>query len=129
MKTEVTLDLLAAQYAEAKQVEEEAIASRRAIGKLIEDALPGPDEGSVNARLPAFKVSVTRKVTRKVDSDALGKAWEFISENVQNTFKWEASINTKHLRALQELSAADLELANKYYTTKPASSTITVEKI
>lgn len=121
------LQTLAAAFVAAKKVEDEAVAERRRIGKLLEDAMPGPDEGTVSGVVGDFKVIVQRKVTRKVDSDALSQNWGELSNNVQNAFKWNAEIVTKQFRALVDLASADAEIAKTFITTKPAASSVTVE--
>lgn len=129
MKTDLTLEQLAQAWLDAKEEEESAVAKRRQIGELLAAALPGPDEGTTSEKMADFKVAVTRKVTRSVDADALGKAWEFVSDNVRNTFKWKAEVNLKHLRAMQELGAADLSEVSKFITTKPAAASVSVERV
>lgn len=126
MKNDINIEVLAQQYIDAKKAEDAAIATRRSIGKMIEDALPGPDEGTARSTIPGISITVTRKVTHKIDSDQLQKDWEFIGENVQKAFRWSADLNTKHYRALQELGTAELEAANKYVTSKPAAASVAV---
>ena len=121
------LQTLAAAYVSAKAAEDQAIAERRRIGKLLEESIPGPDEGTTRMALPGITVVITRKVTRKVDSDALSKEWSGLPENVQNAFRWEADIATKQFRALQQLAGADLEVVSTFITTKPAASSVSVE--
>jgi predicted NUDIX family NTP pyrophosphohydrolase len=123
------LTALAREYQRAKQNEETAVAERRRIAKLIEDEMPGQPEGTTSLKLDGFKVSVARKVTRNVDTAALQDAWEFISENVQNAFKWKAEVDLKHWRALEELKTDAYKEASKFVTSKPAASTVTVEAI
>ena len=126
MKNDINLKTLAEQYLAAKKYEDEAIAERRRIGKLIEAALPGPSEGSASDEIDGIKVSVTRKITRSIDNEKLQNDWEFISENVQRAFRWKAELNTKHYRALQELLTTELDEANKYITSKPSAPSIDV---
>lgn len=129
MKNDINIDVLAEQFHAAKLAEDAAIAHRRSIGKLIEDALPGADEGTTSAKVGNLKITVTRKVTRKVDSTALQNKWEFLPGNVRDTFKWTADINTRHYRALQELATAELNVANEFITTTPAATSVKVEPI
>ena len=127
--SEITLEKLAADFMAAKAAEELAVAHRRDLGKLLEDSLPGADEGSVTVKVAGIKVTVTRKLTRAVDTDALQAAWSDMTLNAQNTFKWKADINLKHYRALQELKAAELGMVAKFITTKPASASVAVELV
>jgi hypothetical protein len=127
VKNDVNLEMLAQQYLEAKAAEDAAIANRRSIGKMIEDALPGPDEGTARTAMPGITVTVTRKLTRKVDSERLSLLWGELGENVQNAFKWKVDLNTKHYRALQELATAELTEANQFITSSPAASSVEVK--
>lgn len=132
MKTDLNLSQLAQAWLDAKEEENAAIAKRRGIGALIEKALPGNGEaeGSTSAVIDnALRVYVTRKVTRKVNVDALTKDWEFLPANARNAFKWSAEVAIKHLRALEQLNAPELELVREFITTKPAASSVEVERI
>ena len=125
----MNINQLAQAWLDAKDEEDAAILRRRQIGNLLAEALPGDDEGTTSAKLDFAKVSVSRKLNRKVDAATLGAAWESLPANVQATFKWSAEINTKHLSALQELNSPELAEASKYFTTKPAAASVTVERI
>ena len=129
MNNDLTIDQLAQAFLDAKEEEAAAIAKRRSIGALLEAALPGADEGTTSKKLAGFRVAVTRKVTRTVDSDALQANWALLPRSVQDTFKWSAAINTKHLRALQELQSPDLTHVQSFITTKPAAASVEVERI
>lgn len=125
----MNINQLAQAWLDAKDEEDAAILRRRQIGNLIAAAIPGDDDKTAYFKTDFAKVSVTRKLNRKVDAATLGAAWESLPANVQATFKWSAEINTKHLRALQELNAPELAEASKYFTTKPAAASVTVERI
>lgn len=129
MKNDLTLAQLAQAWLDAKHEEESAVAKRRQIGELLAAALPGPDEATATHKDAQLVVKVTRKLTRAVDADLLGREWEFIGTNVRNAFKWKADVNLKHLRALQELAAPELADVQKYITTKPAAASVSVELI
>ena len=125
----MNINQLAQAWLDAKDEEDAAILRRRQIGNLLAEALPGADEGTTSAKLDFAKVSVSRKLNRKVDAATLGAAWESLPANVQATFKWSAEINTKHLRALQELNSPELAETSRFFTTKPAAASVTVERI
>lgn len=126
---EVPIEVLARAYADAKRDEEEAVAIRRSIGEQIAARMTGPDEGTVSEKLAGYKVSVTRKLTRTVDANALSASWGELSENVQRTFKWKAEIVTKHFRALQELKTTELAEVARFITAKPAATAVSVEAL
>lgn len=125
--SEIPLATLAQMRLDAKAAEDRAVSYRRDIDNAIALALKDRDEGTVSTTLDGFKVSVTYKLTRKVDTTALQNKWEFIPENVQKAFTWKADVVTKHLKALQELSADLYAQAAQFVETKPASPSVTVE--
>ena len=129
MITDQAIENLAEEYLKAKEAETVAIETRRKIGELLIAALPGKDEGTTSVKLDGCKITVTRKLTRKVDSDALGKQWDSLTESVRNTFKWSADVNIKHLRALQELASPDMAEASKFFSTKHAAASVSVDPI
>lgn len=121
-----TLAHVLTAWMQAKEDEQKAIQHRRDLDKIIQDMLPYKDEGSVTQKEGDFKVSVTYKLTRSVDSDRLGKGWYGLTQSAKNAFKWKAEIATANFRAL---TASDLEAIADYVTTKPASPSVTVERI
>ena len=120
---------LAAMRQDAKAQENYAVKHRRDIDTEIAARLKpqGKEEGTVSQDADGFKISVTYKVTRTVDTDALQQHWEQIGENARNASRWKADLNMKHLRALQELNAPDLATVQGFITTTPASPSVTVE--
>lgn len=126
---QMTITELAAARIAAKQREDEAIAERRRIDSAISELITGPSEGSVTNKDDGFKVTVTRKLTRKVDTAKLQAAWTTLSDTVQKTFTWSAGLDTKHFRALQDVGNADLATASEFITTSPAAVSVSVEAI
>ena len=126
MNNDITIAMLAQQFLDAKAEEEKAIAHRRSISKLIEDAMPGEAEGTTTMKVDGIKLSVARKVTRSVDTAKVQAEWDNLSDPVRNAFKWKAELDTKNFRALEE-RAEEYRQASQYITSKPAASTVTVE--
>ena len=126
---EIPVATLALMRLAAKQKEDSAIAERREIDAAIAIAMKDRDEGSITKEFDGLKVSVTYKIDRKVATDKLQDRWEFISENAQRTFKWAASVDIKHLRALQELSPDVYAQAAQFIEAKPATPSVKVEQI
>lgn len=126
---DMPLAALAEIRSDAKVQEDMAVAYRRDIDKEIALRLKDCDEGTVSSTDGDFKVSVTYKVSRSVDTALLQEHWEQIGDNARNAFKWNAELNMKHFRALQELNAPDLATVQGFITTKPASPSVTVERI
>jgi hypothetical protein len=124
----VTLSELIAARIAAKRIEDEAIAERRAVDKAIADMLkdPAKPEGSISQRTEGCKVTVTYKIDRKVDTDALTKAWDTLSAATTNAFKWKADVSVSELR---KLAPADAAAAAVFITSKEASPSITIEAV
>ena len=83
-------------------------ASKKRYDKAIADYLkdPAKPEGSISQRTEGCKVTVTYKLDRKVNSDALTKAWDSLSAGAQATFKWSPSVSVSELRKLGPADAA-----------------------
>jgi hypothetical protein len=129
MNNDLTVEQLAGEYLAAKQAEAEAVAKRRQIGELIAKAMPGPDEGTVSSKNSSLRISVTRKMTRKVDADKLSANWGELSENEQRCFKWSADLVTKTYKAMQDLQSSSTAVIARFVTTKPAATSVEVEFI
>jgi len=87
------------RWLDAKEVERVAVEERR----LIEDKLVSvygiaqDAEGSSTFLEDGYKVVVTNRITRKVDSDKVQQiAQEFgLADHVYSLFRWKAEINAK----------------------------------
>lgn len=128
MKTITINELVAARIA-AKRAEDEAIAERRridaSIAKLLRDA--NKPEGSISQKLPeGYKVTVTYKLDRKVDTEKLTTEWSKLSLDVQAAFRWKADLSVSEFRKLEGVAQV---AASQYFETKPASPSITIEAI
>ena len=121
-------DLVAARIA-AKREEDAAVAKRRELDEQISLQLStGKAEGTESMKLPDIgaKVTVTYKVTRKVDTEALQERWEYLSEEQRAAFKWSADISVS---ALRKFEGNDLVVISKFFESKPASPIIKIEMI
>lgn len=121
-------DLVTARIA-AKRIEDEAVQKRREIDEQISLQLStGKAEGTESMKLPDIgaKVTVTYKVARKVDTEALQERWEYLSEEQRAAFKWSADIS---VTALRKFEGNDLVAVSKFFESKPASPTIKIEMI
>lgn len=127
MQTITITELIAARIA-AKRAEDSAIAERRRIDASIAELLkdPGKTEGSISQKADGYKVTVTYKVDRKVDSDKLQAAWPKLSAAAAQAFKWKADVSVSELRKLE---GADAATAAVFITSKPASPSITIEAV
>jgi hypothetical protein len=120
-------ELISARIA-AKRVEDEAVAERRRIDGVIADLLKDANkpEGSISQKADGYKVTVTYKIDRKVDTDKLQAAWAKLSATAAQAFKWKADVSVSELRKLEGVDAA---AAAVFITSKPASPSITIEAI
>jgi hypothetical protein len=121
-------DLVTARIA-AKRIEDEAVQKRREIDEQISLQLStGKAEGTESMKLTDIgaKVTVTYKVARKVDTEALQERWEYLSEEQRAAFKWSADIS---VTALRKFEGNDLVAVSKFFESKPASPTIKIEMI
>ena len=127
MQTITINELVAARIA-AKRAEDAAIKARREvdaqIAELLRDATK--QEGSISQKLDGYKVTVTYKLDRKVDTDALTKSWDKLPLDVQAVFKWKADLSVSEFRKLEGKASLN---ASQYFTTKEASPSITIEAI
>ena len=121
-------DIVAARIA-AKREEDAAVAKRRELDEQISLQLStGKAEGTESMKLPDIgaKVTVTYKVTRKVDTEALQERWEYLSEEQRAAFKWSADVS---VTALRKFEGNDLVAVSKFFESKPASPIIKIEMI
>lgn len=110
----------------AKEREEAAVAHRREIDAALINAIGTLDEGTKSEVTDDYKVSVTYKLDRKLDTDALRQAWPAIPAAAQNAVKWKADLSVTEYRKLEQSDAGFL---SQFITTKPAAPTIKVEPI
>lgn len=127
MQTITITELIAARIA-AKRAEDSAIAERRRIDASIAELLKDPSktEGSISQKADGYKVTVTYKVDRKVDSDKLQAAWPKLSAAAAQAFKWKADVSVSELRKLEGVDAA---AAAVFITSNPATPSITIEAV
>lgn len=121
------LERLARQLEAAKEAERLANANRLEVERQILALFQEQSEGTTTEAFPGGKIKITWKLTRKVDTASLQTAWESISETARKCFKWEAGIDLKSLRAMQELDAEAYKAAARFIEAKPAKPTITLE--
>lgn len=122
-----TMAELRTAWLAAKEAETLANAERRAIEDAIVSLMPGTGhEGTVTDK--EHGVSVTYKATRKADTERLQDHWLELPCNVRAAFRWKADVDTKHLRALQELDATGYAAAAAFITTTPAKPAISIKE-
>ena len=124
----ITITELVAARIAAKRIEDDAVTERRNIDAAIAEMLKDPNkpEGSVSQKTDGYKVTVTYKIDRKVDTDKLQAAWSKLSAAAAQAFKWKADVSVSELRKLEGAAAAE---ASVFITSKPASPSLTIEAI
>lgn len=124
----VTLTELIAARIAAKRAEDAAVAERRKldadIAALMKDA--NKPEGSISEKAGDWKVTVTYKLSRKVDTAKLQDDWAKLPIDVQAAFKWAADVSVTELRKLEDRSTL---IASKYFETKEAAPSIEIKAI
>ena len=118
------LPVLLAALIAAKATENEAKEIRTGLELEILELCP-PVEAEGIMKLEGF--TITTKMTRAVDTDALQDAWGSLPANAQKAFKWKAEIDLKNYRAIQEMDALAFSSLAKFVTSKPAKPTITIK--
>jgi len=73
-------------------------------------------------------VTVTYKVSRKVDTAKLQADWNKLSQNEQAAFKWVADVETKTFKALADLDQVAHSTVCAYITTTPNKPSITIKE-
>ena len=111
-------------WMQAKEDERKAIEHRRQLDELIKSLLPTKEEGSVTATEGYYKVSVSYKLDRKLDTAALQLDWAKLPAKAAEAIKWKADLSMSVFRTLSDTDKAAL---SGYVTTKPATPTVSVE--
>lgn len=122
----VTLATLEERLRKAKATEEAARKERVAIEELIVNRFAPPENGEGTSKEGGL--SITWKVTRKVDTEALQAAWPSISANAQKAIKWKADVDLRTLRSLQDMDADGYGQLANFITATPAKPAITLKE-
>jgi len=121
------LEQLAAAWIKAKETESAAIERRRALDALIVAASIGNiTEGTHSEEIDGFKITVTQKLNRKVDTQTLQTAWTSLTPAVQAAFKWKADVT---LPAMRKLTDQDYREFAQFVSTDLATPAVKVEVI
>jgi hypothetical protein len=121
----ITLQTLEQRLRDAKAKEAAARDERVAIEELIVARFAPPEGGEGTSKEGGL--SITWKVTRAVDAEGLQGAWEALSANAQKAIKWDAKVDLKQLRALQEFDAPAYGALARFITAKPAKTAVTLK--
>lgn len=122
---ELPLSALVQELRNAKANEARAIESRRAIEEMIIGRFQPPEGGEGTVK--DAELSITYKVTRTVDTEALQTSWTDLGPNAQKAFKWKADIDLKQYRAIKDLDEPAFAQLNRFITTKPSKPALTLK--
>lgn len=127
MNMPADLQSLKAMWITYKEIEEEAKKDRVAVEDAILAQFPSDKlEGSVT-NLNAG-ITVSYKLTRSVNTEAVQEAWEKLSPNARKAFKWTAGLDLKAYRACQDMDPDSFAQVAEFVTSKPAKPAISVKE-
>lgn len=122
------LSALAAAWRSAKADEDQARARRLEIENQLLAAYPVTGvEGTTHADVPGFKVTMTQRLTRSVNTEALQAEWPVLPPVVREAFRWSADLDLRQYRALESANPDAYRLAADFVVAKPAKPTVKVE--
>lgn len=117
------------QWLDAKEAEKKAISERRVVeDKLLSVyGIAEGSEGSQTIKEDGYKVVVTSRITRSVDTDKVQQIAleQGLSAHVQSLFRWKADINTKMWKNTAESITSHFVEA---ITAKPGRPSFTIQK-
>lgn len=122
------LERLSQAWLDLKQAESEVVNRRKEIEEQIANLIPGPDEGSKSANLGNVKISVTRKLTRKIDEERYIQHRAFFTEHT-SPVKVDYKIDLKKLREIEKYEPGLYQIATRFITAKPAKPSVKVELV
>ena len=117
----------AREILEFKQIEDDAKASRIQAESRLVAMLPTQVEGTINEEDGGIKATVTFKLTRTVDGNAVQADWNELPEIVKDAFIWKPDLVLKQARALESANPAAYAVLAKYITSKPAKPGVKIE--
>jgi hypothetical protein len=129
MNRPIELTTLAAAWRAAKDAEEAARQQRLDIEASLLESVPTVSEGTASLEAGPYKVTVTTKLNRSVDSDKLQGLWDRLVPKAQGCFTWKATIKVAELRKVQEFIPDSYALLATVIEAKPAKASISVELI
>lgn len=127
----INVELLCAQWREAKDAEAEAVAKRREIEDQLKAYAMVPEnaEGTITIKNDAFNIKVVGRIDRKVDAERVQElaAEHGLTEHLSALFRWKPEINMSVWKSADSSITEPLLGA---ITSKPGrpSFTITVKE-
>ena len=106
------IEELAREWESAKAAEAKAVAIRRAIEDELTEllALPKDLDGSKNENVGQYKIKVTGRLDRKINSDRLQELAQEagLSDHLGSLFRWKPEINMTAWKAAHDSITAPL---------------------
>lgn len=124
----VSLSNLAERWRAARLREDLAKEERILVEELIAQELPGPDEGAVSDKNEDFKVTVTRKFTRSLDSKVYSQEKTNIPPDLDPVVM-TPKLDLKRLRAIESANPTLFAICQKFITVKPAKVAVKVAEV
>jgi len=123
------IDEIAQQWREAKAAEEAARQARLEAEKLLLECMGKlADEGKQHQDTTWFRVTVTTRINRKVDSEILEKIQDQIPLPIRaNVLRYKPELDLKEMRYLQNNEPALYAILAQAITATPAKPSISVE--
>ena len=121
-----TLESLASDWREAKRKEEAARDERVEIEERIVELTGHKEEGSETHKAGEYKVTVTGKLTRKLDAEAWAQIEARIPEELRPV-SYVPKLETKGLRYLEEKEPDVYRMVAQAIETKPAKTAVQVK--
>jgi hypothetical protein len=129
----MTLEQLLEQRYYIKSVIDDQTKILAEIDKAIIELVEPPIEGTANAAIGGYKVSVTGKITRTVNEELLQTAFnsgDLPQDVAKYCFKWKPSLDLRNYRhAIKEQPLQTVEILKTIVTEKSAKPSITVEQL
>jgi len=112
------------EWLKAKAKENEAKAERKEIEDMMIDMLEldETEECSTTRRVGGYRVEVTQRLNRKVDSDKLQElaAQEGMSDHLTTLFRWKAELNKREWDSSDESITGPLSYAITTKASRPS---------
>ena len=126
------INFLAIAWSHAKQAEASAINTRRLIEDKLTEALgiASTDEGVHNAETVDYKIKVTSRLTRKVDSDLIQEAAaeHGLSHLLSSVCRWKPELDLRAWNALDADTRNKLAPAVTTTAGRPSYSITAITK-
>lgn len=118
---------LAQMWLQYKHDEEIARQARIAIEEQLCECIGVKEEGTTGYENDHYKIKTVGKITRSVDTEAVQNHWQQLPQEIQQCFKWSASLDTKNYRALLQMRADLTPQLHQFIVSKPAKPSVSVE--